>query len=168
MTRAIFAVDNSGGMSSSGYLPWPKDLEDMQRFKQYTQNHVVVMGRKTWESSCMPHPLPNRINVVVSRFEFMGTDIDHVPDITICPSSFQESIELVTDQYPDKHIWIIGGAQLLLLAKPIISEIFLTVFNDKYTCDVELDVTKYLTNFTLHNCEICQTKRFEHWVKTAR
>lgn len=40
--------------------------EDMKYFKNFTTNQIVVMGRKTFESmNCKP--LPNRINVVLSR-----------------------------------------------------------------------------------------------------
>lgn len=163
MIKAIFAIDNRGGMSLDGHLPWPKDVEDIVRFKQLTQTQVVVMGRKTWESKDMPHPLPNRTNVVVSRFEFFGNTAS--PDAVVCPSSFQESMDLLAEQHPNKDIWIIGGAQLLDLAKPIITEIFLTVFNDKYPCDVEIDISKYLDKFACSTSETVLNKRFEHWIR---
>jgi dihydrofolate reductase len=44
-------------------LPW-RLRTDMNNFKAITTNHVVVMGRKTYDS--IGHPLPNRINIVVS------------------------------------------------------------------------------------------------------
>ncbi len=40
--------------------------EDMVHFRQLTSNHIVIMGRKTFEQ--MGHrPLPHRINIVFSR-----------------------------------------------------------------------------------------------------
>jgi dihydrofolate reductase len=45
-------------------IPWhlPSDLK---RFKQLTQGHIIVMGRKTYESLPVK-PLPNRINIVIT------------------------------------------------------------------------------------------------------
>jgi dihydrofolate reductase len=37
----------------------------MKRFRQLTQNHIVIMGRKTLES--IGRPLPNRVNIVLSK-----------------------------------------------------------------------------------------------------
>ncbi|HEY5237292.1 MAG TPA: dihydrofolate reductase [Rhizomicrobium sp.] len=44
-------------------LPW-RLRTDLKNFKTVTSNHVVIMGRKTFDS--IGHPLPNRINVVLS------------------------------------------------------------------------------------------------------
>lgn len=55
------------GIGLSGRLPWHLARE-LKYFRQATSNHVVVMGRRTWES--IPEkwrPLPARVNVVVSR-----------------------------------------------------------------------------------------------------
>ena len=55
-TNNVIGLDNK--------LIWniPKDLK---RFKELTQGHNVIMGRKTFES--LPNPLPNRVNIVVTR-----------------------------------------------------------------------------------------------------
>lgn len=50
-----------------GTLPWHLP-EDLKHFRELTNGHAVVMGRKTWES--LPEkfrPLPNRRNLVISR-----------------------------------------------------------------------------------------------------
>lgn len=62
------------GIGFKGMLPWRLSKE-MKYFKQVTtltfgnnKQNVVIMGRKTWDS--IPprfKPLPNRINVVISR-----------------------------------------------------------------------------------------------------
>src|SRR4051812_25404518 len=38
---------------------------DMRFFRNTTQGHAVIMGRKTFES--IGKPLPNRLNIVLSR-----------------------------------------------------------------------------------------------------
>src|SRR4051812_37480961 len=45
-------------------IPWHLP-EDFKWFKQMTSGHVVVMGRKTFES--LGKPLPNRKNLILSR-----------------------------------------------------------------------------------------------------
>jgi dihydrofolate reductase len=72
----VVAATLKGGIGQSGKLPW-RLKGDMAFFKQLTtttttaqkgKRNVVVMGRKTWES--IPsnfRPLPNRVNVVLSR-----------------------------------------------------------------------------------------------------
>ena len=63
--KLILACDLNGGIGYKNKLPWYIPL-DLKRFKNLTQNGVVVMGRKTWES--LPKkPLPKRVNVVVSK-----------------------------------------------------------------------------------------------------
>jgi dihydrofolate reductase len=44
-------------------LPW-RLKSDVRYFKNVTTNHVVIMGRRTFDS--IGRPLPNRINVVLS------------------------------------------------------------------------------------------------------
>eukprot|EP00918_Siedleckia_nematoides_P046733 GHVU01102448.1.p1 GENE.GHVU01102448.1~~GHVU01102448.1.p1 ORF type:complete len:633 (-),score=145.58 GHVU01102448.1:226-2124(-) len=67
----IAATTPGGGIGESGKLPWTI-TEDMKRFKKLTtgplpagKKNAVVMGRGTFES-VNSHPLPNRINVVLS------------------------------------------------------------------------------------------------------
>ena len=65
MISAIVAVDNNWGIGYNGdlleHIP-----EDLKYFKALTAGHVVVMGRKTWDS--LPHkPLKDRLNIVISR-----------------------------------------------------------------------------------------------------
>ena len=65
MIAAIVAVDENWGIGYNGdlleHIP-----EDLKYFKSLTTGHIVVMGRKTWDS--LPHkPLKDRLNIVISR-----------------------------------------------------------------------------------------------------
>ena len=65
MISAIVAVDNNWGIGYNGdlleHIP-----EDLKYFKALTTGHVLVMGRKTWDS--LPQkPLKDRLNIVISR-----------------------------------------------------------------------------------------------------
>src|SRR5437879_4199951 len=60
----IAAVGEKRELGRDNKLLW--DIpEDMKRFKELTRGHVVVMGRKTYES--IGRPLPQRVNIVVTR-----------------------------------------------------------------------------------------------------
>jgi dihydrofolate reductase len=61
----ITALDIDGIIGLDNNLPWHVP-EDLAFFKNMTQGHVVIMGRKTFES--LPNgPLKNRINIVITR-----------------------------------------------------------------------------------------------------
>ena len=77
MIKAIMAVDEDGGVSKSGSMPWPRNSNDLKWFKKYTLNNVVIMGRLTWVDPCMPSPLKNRINVLITnqdKTKYPGAD----------------------------------------------------------------------------------------------
>jgi hypothetical protein len=57
----IGITDASGRQKIPWHLP-----EDLQHFKEKTSGHIVVMGRKTFDS--LPNgPLPNRLHIVLTR-----------------------------------------------------------------------------------------------------
>ena len=60
----VAAVATNGVIGVDGGLPWHLP-DDLRRFKELTLGHVLVMGRKTYES--IGHPLPGRTTVVVTR-----------------------------------------------------------------------------------------------------
>ena len=60
----IAAISENRALGKDNKLPWHIP-EDMKRFKELTSGHVVIMGRKTFES--IGKPLPNRINIITTR-----------------------------------------------------------------------------------------------------
>lgn len=60
----IVAIARNLAIGKDGKLPWHYP-EDLKFFKRTTTGHTVVMGWNTWRS--IGKPLPNRLNVVVSR-----------------------------------------------------------------------------------------------------
>ena len=63
----IVAMTKSNVIGNKGHIPW-NIPEELEIFKKITENNIVVMGRNTWES--LPpekKPLPNRINIIVSK-----------------------------------------------------------------------------------------------------
>ncbi len=60
----VAAVASNGVIGAGNSMPWRLPA-DLRRFRALTTGHAVVMGRKTWES--LPHALPSRQNIVVTR-----------------------------------------------------------------------------------------------------
>ena len=157
MISAVFAVDESGGMGKNGSLPWPFNKDDMIWFKNKTQNHVVIMGRKSWESPDMPKPLPKRHNVVFTNNFFDG-GVEQIRG-DVC-----EGIKHIELKYPDKEIYVIGGANLLMQALPVIDKAYITKISGDFDCDTKIDLSLFLKNMSLaniHNIGTCKVEEYE-------
>lgn len=130
MLKAIFACDDNWGIGKNGNLPWPHNSEDLKWFKQMTNDHTVIMGRKTWDS--LPQkPLPNRTNIVVSGKKVNGV-------ITLSHSEFIKYLE----DSSHKELWLIGGSQLLDSCIHLIDELWLSRINGTFDCDTFLPRAK--------------------------
>ena len=85
----------------------------MKFFKATTTGHVIVMGRKTFES--IGRPLPNRETIIVSRSGFSVPGVRTVARL--------DEIDVNADA---RDVFICGGAEIYALAMPRCSDLFLT------------------------------------------
>ena len=134
MIRAILACDDAWGIGKHGTLPWPHNSEDQQWFKECTTGHVVVMGKKTWLDPDMPKPMPNRTNVVISN------TLEEANGATIKNGDIGEILTELQDAYPDKDIWVIGGAELLehAMHSGVMTQVWLSRIAGNFECDTFL------------------------------
>lgn len=93
--------------------------EDLKRFKRITSNHVIIMGRKTFES--IGKALPNRINIVISR------DPNFYAENVIVTHSSDEALHLAELKAGDDEIFIIGGGQIYQEAISTADKLYLTI-----------------------------------------
>jgi dihydrofolate reductase len=118
---AIAAVSPKRVIGAGGKIPWhlPGDLKF---FKATTLGHVVLMGRKTWDS--LGKPLPGRENWVVSRTagEIAGARV-------------LRSMEEIPEPGGGRELFVIGGAEIYEVLLPRCSELLLTLVD----ADVEGD-----------------------------
>jgi len=122
MIYLIACVDTNNGIGLDGKIPWNVS-PDMKFFKHMTTGHVVIMGRKTWESiGC--NPLPNRINVVITS---NPQQINNAMAFT----NLQDAITYFINQ----TIFIIGGSMLYAEAVPLSSNIYITRLDIDAGCD---------------------------------
>lgn len=101
----VAAVADNGVIGKNGELPWHIP-EDLQRFKKITQGHVVLMGRKTYESILkrLGKPLPNRTNVVITR----QRDYPFPPDVKSF-ASLEAALEALQNE---PTVFVIGGSEI--------------------------------------------------------
>lgn len=121
--KAIVAVDENWAIGYENELLYHISA-DLKRFKELTVGNVVVMGRKTLESLPKGKPLPNRVNIVLSRNE-MKEDIIHCKDL----KSLGEEIAKLTD----KEIYVMGGASIYEQLLPYCEAVYVTKIFDRAT-----------------------------------
>lgn len=101
--------------------------DDLQRFKELTYGHPIVMGRKTFESilNILGTPLPGRVNHVVTR----NPDYHYEADNVHTHPSLSAALQAADAESP-VEIHIGGGADLYEQALPYVSRLHLTLFDD--------------------------------------
>lgn len=137
MIKIIAAVSSNGVLGVNNTIPWiGKYPEDLKRFRRLTSDCSVVMGSKTWES-VGSKPLPNRINYIISRRLSLKNEN------TMTCASIKEAIEDSKIQYPNKTIWIIGGAFVYSQSLDFVDEIDLTIIPE----DVQIQSSESIILF---------------------
>ena len=122
MIIGIVAVDRNGAIGKGGKLPWHYSA-DMKFFKETTMGNACVMGYNTWLT--LKKPLPNRLNIVLSRKAEIG------PQDSVVVMRDLESV-LSLSKRPKTDLFVIGGAQvyrsfLPYIHKWIVTEVPVTV-----------------------------------------
>ena len=102
----IVAVSQNNVIGRDGDLPWHLSA-DLQRFKRLTMGHVMLMGRKTWES--IGRPLPGRTSIVISRQADYETGFDSVPVAMNLDEALAAARRIAGDS---EEAFIIGGARI--------------------------------------------------------
>ena len=127
MIGLIVARSKNNVIGKNGQIPWRIKGEQKQ-FKQLTTGNVVVMGRKSYEE--IGHPLPNRLNIIVSRTaKFEGENL-------LTASSVQEAIAMAGDEEARRragfvakgevNVYISGGYGLYKEALPLVNKMYIT------------------------------------------
>ncbi|MCJ7740425.1 dihydrofolate reductase [Candidatus Microgenomates bacterium] len=128
----IAAIGSNRELGLKNKLLWHIP-EDMERFKQITLGHPVIMGRTTYES--IGKPLLGRTNIIVTRdnnYKAVGCLIAH---------SLEEAIEIakempaVAKAMAGKKIFIIGGGQIYGQGIKYADKLYLTIVKGKFEAD---------------------------------
>ena len=114
----IAAISLNNVIGSNGTIPW--DIpEDLKHFKKITTGHVVIMGRKTFES-LGSKALPNRTNIVISSDNSIASD-----EITVY-TSIEDALMHLSDR---EEVFLIGGYHIYKTGLPYADKLYLTVVN---------------------------------------
>lgn len=146
---AIVAVDKNLAIGRGGKLPWHYS-SDLKFFKETTSGNAIVMGHTTYVS--IGKPLPNRINIVLSRTK----NIENA-DVKVMRSK-EEVVEFARTFEGD--VFIIGGAHVFegfadAIDKWLVTEIPLEV----------ADADTFLPADFLKGFELTGTKELDEGLK---
>lgn len=128
MINIIAAIDSKRGLGKDNKLIWHIS-DDLKRFKSLTQNHPIIMGRKTFQS--IGKSLPQRTNVVVT------SDLNFKAEDAIVVNSIEEAITKAKESDGFEEIYIIGGGQIFAkaLENDLVDRLYLTLIEGDFNAD---------------------------------
>ena len=129
----ISAIGKNSEIGINGRLPWNLPA-DMQRFKELTLGHTVIMGHNTWDSLSVK-PLPNRRNIV------MTTHPQLIGDTAEIAGDVQEAVAMT--QNAENEVFVIGGAKVYAAFEKIASKMYLTKVNGSFAADTFFPITDF-------------------------
>lgn len=114
----VAAIGENGELGIDNRLPWhvPGDLRS---FKKITQNQVLIMGRKTYES--LGKPLPHRKHLVISTT--VTADPKH-PDVKFFPDA--DGCMAYCLEAGVEEVFIIGGSRVFKEFLPLAECLYLS------------------------------------------
>ncbi len=113
----VAAVARNGVIGVDGGLPWHLP-DDLRRFKELTLGHVLVMGRKTYES--IGHPLPGRATIVVTRNPSWDPGAEEVRVVGSVPEAIGAAASL------EREVFVVGGGEVYAEALSLADRLELT------------------------------------------
>lgn len=121
--KVIAAMTQNRAIGAGGSLI-VSSLEDMRHFKKQTEGHIVIMGRKTFESLPDRKPLRNRINIVLTN------DSSYLPPPGVVLASTLKEAIAISRTFSEKDIYIIGGGSIYEQSLKYADMLILTTFHN--------------------------------------
>ena len=121
----IVATGLKNEIGQKNQMPWKHLKADLQRFKQLTSGHCVVMGRKCFES--IGKALPNRTNIVIS------SNPEYEAEGCIVKDTLQLAMDYAVSRN-ETEVFVIGGGTIYrqLLSTRAVKQIYLTVVDSEF------------------------------------
>ena len=124
----IVACSNNSVIGIGKDIPWKSKI-DLNFFKEKTEGHVCIVGRKTYET--IAH-LKNRHFIVLSRNKVDGVSYcDNIEDALTLARSLTEDT-----------IYIVGGAEIYNASFKYVDTLFVTIINIDVAGDAFYKVPK--------------------------
>lgn len=135
MFNLIVACSRNQVIGHNNTIPWDVP-EDLKNFRSLTKGHIVVMGRKTFDS--LPNgPLNDRYNIVITsepdKYNNSYNENDNIIFTTL-----DNAIELVKEEKSNsgKSVFIIGGSQIYDYFFHYCNRVYVTIVNQYVVGDV--------------------------------
>ncbi|MDE5753971.1 MAG: dihydrofolate reductase [Oscillospiraceae bacterium] len=126
MINVIAAVARNHVIGFQGRIPWNYP-EDMAYFRQMTTNHIVIMGRCTYEA--IGRVLPDRLNIVVSHSKnFSGQNLHTARNL-------KDALAFAETSGFSSEIFLCGGQKIYTQGIKLADRIYLTVIDADYPGD---------------------------------
>lgn len=125
MLSIIVAKARNNIIGKDNHLVWNLPA-DSKRFKELTEGHTIIMGRKTFES--LGKVLPNRKHIVFTQNPDFKVNDENV-EIVHSLLQIQEYMEC------DEECFIIGGATIYNFLMPYVEKMYVTQINKDFEGD---------------------------------
>lgn len=150
--KLIVAKAKNDAIGKDNDLIWHLPA-DMRFFTQSTAGHIVLMGRRNWDSIPLKYrPLSNRINVVITKNEAFSH-----PDCTVFNSVEAAISHYKNDtEFKDKDLYVIGGGQIYkyCLDQDLLDEMYVTFIDEEFEGDTffpAIDENKWQKELIMHH-----------------
>ncbi|PIS09345.1 hypothetical protein COT75_02065 [Candidatus Beckwithbacteria bacterium CG10_big_fil_rev_8_21_14_0_10_34_10] len=130
----IAAIGENRELGYQGKIPW-HIKEDFIYFKKKTLGHVIIMGRKTFDSLLKfykkgDQPLPKRIIIIITR----NKDYQVIYKDCFVVHSIKQAIQLAKEK-EKTEIFISGGGQIYEKGIKLADKLYLTIVKGKFKAD---------------------------------
>jgi len=117
----IFAVDENWNIGIDGGM-LTAIPDDLTRFRQITEGNIVIMGRKTLEAIPGQNPLPDRVNILITRNKGYKKEGFHVIN------SLEELPTLLNEINPNNKmkVFVTGGGDIATQLLAICNRAYIT------------------------------------------
>lgn len=143
----VVAMDENRLIGVNNRLPWRLPA-DMRHFRNLTRNHVIIMGRKTYES--IGKPLSDRINIVLTQNQH------YIAPGCLVTHSVHEALKIAQENCnkqaptetvdankhnmhavsPTRHeVFVLGGGEVYRLLLPYCERVYLTIVHHQFKGD---------------------------------
>ena len=113
----VVAMARNRCIGRGGALPW-RIPEDLRHFREITDGHAVIVGRKTFES--IGRPLPGRDNIVVTRRR------SSIEGATAAPTIEAALAAARAKAGDDGEIFVLGGAEIFRQVMSLADRLYVT------------------------------------------
>ncbi|MEX2054540.1 MAG: dihydrofolate reductase [Candidatus Andersenbacteria bacterium] len=144
MIHLVVSMTADHVIGRDGDQPW-YIKEDLEHFKQLTQGHTIIVGRRTLETPALSRPLPNRHTIIVS-----DTPVT-IPNATVC-SSIPEALKVA--QAFGTEIFVIGGRSIYEQLLPLANVLHISWVKRAYAGNV------YFPTYNEHEWQLEESKDF--------